>query len=128
MTAFAEDSAVRTCSRCGRTTTPRGAEPPRFCAVCGQRLVPLHDEVQQALASGPRTSGAALAALVLGLTSFVPGWGVFSGLVAILLGLKAQEHIAHSRGTLGGRGLALAGVTLGVLGCVISLLVCLHLR
>ena len=128
MTLLAEDSGVRACGRCGRSTTPRGGEPPRYCAVCGQRLVPLHDEVQRALASGPRTSGAALAALVVGISSLIPTWGLFSGLVAIILGLKARERIDHSRGTVGGRGFATAGITLGVIGGLISLLVCLRIR
>jgi hypothetical protein len=99
---------------------------PRFCAVCGQRLVRLHDEVKQALASGPQTSGAALASLVLGISSFVPALGLFSGLVAIVLGLKARDKIDRSRGTLVGRGFAVAGITLGIVGCLISWLVCLR--
>ena len=39
------------CPRCGNLTAPRGGLTPRYCAVCGQRLVPLHAEVQYALSS-----------------------------------------------------------------------------
>lgn len=127
MTALAEDSEIRTCNRCGRSTAPRGGEPPRFCAVCGQRLVPLHDEIQRALASGPQTPGMAIAALVLGALSLIPGIGLLFGLIAIALGAKAKNHIEHSRGTLGGRGLAVAGITLGIIGCALSFLVCLRI-
>jgi hypothetical protein len=125
--AFAEDNGACTCSRCGRSTTPRGGNPPRYCAVCGQRLTPLHDEVQRALASGPRTPGMAMAALFLGALSLIPMWGLFLGLIAVALGIKVRDRIDRSRGTLRGRGLAVAGITLGAIGCLISLLVCLRL-
>ena len=37
------------CPQCGQPASPRGGRPPRFCAVCGQRLTPLHEEVSDAL-------------------------------------------------------------------------------
>ncbi|HEX5271870.1 MAG TPA: DUF1559 domain-containing protein, partial [Gemmataceae bacterium] len=78
---------------------------------------------------GPRapkkTSGKAVAALILGLASFcVP---LLGSVAAIVLGLMSLSEIKKSRGRLGGKGMAAAGVALGigtlVVGGLIGLLV-----
>ena len=53
----------------------------------------------------PRTSGFAIASLVLGIIGGV--------VLSLVFGYIALSQIKKSGGTLGGRGLALAGVTLG---------------
>ncbi len=45
------EQGARHCPRCGHATTPRGGLSPRYCAVCGQRFVPLHEEVRDALST-----------------------------------------------------------------------------
>ncbi len=67
-----------------------------------------------AAAARPRTSGAAIASLVLGILGLfaIP---LITSLGAIFLGRRAQREIAESPG-LSGEGLAKAGVILGWIG------------
>jgi hypothetical protein len=68
--------------------------------------------------SSPPTSPLAFASLVLGLL-----WlGGIGSLAAIVLGGMAMHRIAHSNGTLSGKGLAIAGLGLGIAGIVLTLL------
>jgi hypothetical protein len=60
-----------------------------------------------------RTSGLAVASLVTGLFFWC---FLVPGVVGIVLGYLALEQIDRSGGTLTGRGMAIAGVTLGWVG------------
>jgi hypothetical protein len=60
----------------------------------------------------PRTSGLAVASLVLGILCLC---GVGS-LLATIFGAVALGQIAHSNGRLTGKGMAIAGLVLGILG------------
>jgi hypothetical protein len=60
----------------------------------------------------PRTSGLAVASLVLGIL-WICGLG---SLLATIFGAVALSQISRSRGTIGGKGLAIAGLVLGILG------------
>jgi hypothetical protein len=62
-----------------------------------------------------RLSGKAVAALVLGLLSLA--LNVLAGVPAIILGALSLNEIKRSHGRLGGKGLAIAGVSLGCLSC-----------
>jgi hypothetical protein len=64
------------------------------------------------------TSGKATAALVLGLLAFC--LGILTGIPAIILALMSFGDISRSRGRLGGKGLAVAGLILGCLGTLVS--------
>ena len=57
-------------------------------------------------AAAPRTSGLAIASLVLALLGF--------GLFAVIFGAIALRQIGKSAGALTGRGLAIAGIVVGV--------------
>jgi hypothetical protein len=59
-----------------------------------------------------RTNGLAIASLVLGIVWL---WWVGS-LLAIIFGCVSLHQIEKSGGTLGGRGMAIAGVVLGWVG------------
>ncbi len=48
--------------------------------------------------------------------------GLFTGIPAVVVGLKARREIADSSGRLGGDGLALGGIVTGILGTLWSLL------
>lgn len=65
-----------------------------------------------------RTSGYAIASLVLGLT-FMCGIG---SILAILFGGVAITEIDSSNGRLTGRGMAMAGIILGIIGTAFSIL------
>jgi hypothetical protein len=61
---------------------------------------------------GPKTSGLAIASLVLGVL-WICGVG---SLIAVVLGAVALGGIKKSKGMLTGKGMAIAGLVLGVLG------------
>jgi hypothetical protein len=67
-----------------------------------------------AAAARPRTSGAAIASLILGIVGLfaIP---LITSIAAIFLGRRAQREIAENPG-LSGEGLAKAGVVLGWIG------------
>jgi Domain of unknown function (DUF4190) len=70
---------------------------------------------------GPRrTSGKATVSLVLGIAGFIT---VFASTLAIAFGALALGDIKASRGALGGRGVAIAGLALGFVA--LSLLIAL---
>ena len=74
-------------------------------------------------AAGPRTDGLAIAALVLGIFSLVCSWvclGVILGPAAAIMGFISRNRIAASGGTIGGGGLAMAGLVLGIIGFLAS--------
>ena len=76
----------------------------------------------------PATSGKAIASLVLGIFSF--SCSFFTGLPAIIFGSLGLGDIARSRGALKGKGMAIAGIVMGALGCsvvVIAVLIALLL-
>ncbi|MGH8985068.1 MAG: DUF4190 domain-containing protein, partial [Acidimicrobiia bacterium] len=78
--------------------------------------------------ASPKTSGLAIASLVTGILFCF----VVTPVVAVVLGHLALDQIRDSDGAISGRGMAIAGVTLGwiflglvavaLLGWVISLL------
>ncbi len=63
------------------------------------------------------TSAAAIWSLISSLAGFVCLWGI-GGLLGIALGLVARGDIERSGGRRGGKGLANAGITLGALNLV----------
>jgi len=68
-------------------------------------------------AYGPvRNDNGAVASLVCGIVGIacIP----LVGIVALVLGLKARNRIDASEGELGGRGMATAGIVLGILAIV----------
>ena len=121
---------ARQCERCGRVTTPRGDQTPRYCAVCGYPLeCGEADDVDAPIGMTPgpigmvpaRRSGLAVAALVLGVMSMFLIGKLSLGAIAVLCGIAARQHIAHADGRLSGAGLALAGIALGAVGIAMSL-------
>lgn len=63
------------------------------------------------------TSGKAIGSLVCGIIGFFI-CGLILGIVAIVLGKQAMGEIDTSGGAIGGRGLALAGIIMGVIDLV----------
>jgi hypothetical protein len=69
---------------------------------------------------GPsRTSGMAVASLVLGVLSFCAS--ALTGLPAVILGVISLISIKNSNGRVGGTGLAVAGLVTGVVGSLAGL-------
>lgn len=66
-----------------------------------------------------RTSGQAIASLVLGLTSIFCLLNFLTGLPAIILGFLSLSEINKSQGQVKGKGLAITGLVTGFLGTLI---------
>ena len=97
------------CSSCG-TELVSGAA---FCSKCGQPTKSA-DVSEQLSTPGPgpvRTSGLAIASLVLGLL-WLSGLG---SLLAVIFGTQARRQMRNDPG-LRGAGLATAGIVLGWVG------------
>jgi len=78
----------------------------------------------------PKTSGLAVASLVLGVANVVLlscccGTGFIPAVLAIVFGHVAQYQIKHSAGRLNGSSLAIAGLACGYVGLVWQVLVSL---
>jgi hypothetical protein len=74
---------------------------------------------------GARTDGLAIGALIVGSLSLVCSvacLGVLLGPAAAIMGFISRQRVTASGGTLGGGGLALAGLILGIVGFVASVL------
>lgn len=63
-----------------------------------------------------RTSGRAVAVLVLGICGVIPYAGFVTSIVAVSMANSAFREIDDSRGTVSGRGMAKAGL---ICGCVV---------
>jgi len=108
---------------CGQTFETRDENAGRRakCPVCGRELVvpsaskgaPV-PEMPEFTPLESATSGKAIASLVLGLLSLV--LCLLTGVPAIILGSLGLSDISNSKGRLGGRGLAIAGISLGAVG------------
>jgi hypothetical protein len=66
----------------------------------------------------------AIGSLICGILSIVCFWpfclGLLLGPAAAILGFISRQRVAASGGTVGGGGLALAGLVLGVIGFLAS--------
>jgi len=70
----------------------------------------------------PQTDGKATASLVLGILSLLC-FGLLTGLPAIILGHNSRGNIQQSRGRLTGAGMALAGLIMGYVSIVPTILI-----
>jgi len=77
-----------------------------YCAYCGVRFA--HPAATAPPSSPPRTSGLAVASLILG----VLGGLVITGLLGLIFGIMALLQINRSDGRLRGQGLAIAGTVI----------------
>ncbi len=90
------------------STLPSAALPPPIGAV--------------APSPAPK-QGLAIASFVLGIVSFVLCLGVLTGVPAILCGYAAKNRVRLSPREYGGAGLAMAGLILGFLSVVYTILI-----
>jgi hypothetical protein len=72
-----------------------------------------------------RTDGLAIASLVIGILSVVCSvgcLGIVLGPTAAIMGFISRQRVATSGGAMGGGALAVAGLVLGVVGFVASVI------
>ena len=73
-----------------------------------------------------RTSGKAIAALVLGIVSLcIPYVGLVTGIIAIVLGILGMKEVDREPHAVKGKGMAIAGLVLGAVALVLYLIVIL---
>lgn len=94
------------CPACGRVLTVPAAAP-------AQEVLFISDEPGETA-----RSGRAIASFVLGACFF---FACLSGVPAIVLGRQALRDINRSGGRLRGKKLAVAGIVLGVFGCLVTI-------
>jgi type II secretory pathway pseudopilin PulG len=70
----------------------------------------------------PQTDGKATASLILGILSILC-FGLLTGLPAIILGHISRGNIEQSRGRLTGAGMALAGLIMGYVSIISTILI-----
>jgi len=73
--------------------------------------------------AGTRNDGLAIASLIsgiVGIACFFICLGVVLGPAAAIMGFISRQRIAASGGTLGGGGMALAGLILGIVAFIVS--------
>ncbi len=120
---------IVTCE-CGRQfqTNDENAGRRARCPDCGRELIiPKPGQAESGLrpegvdfaVSEQRTSGKAITSLVLGIASFF--CCLFTGLPAIIFGVLGLGDINSSRGWITGKGIAIAGIITGLIGCTLSL-------
>jgi predicted Zn finger-like uncharacterized protein len=84
----------------------------------------LHSEaLRPAVAAPSGTSSLAIVSLVCGLASFI--FSYLAGLVAIITGIIALVKINQSGGRVGGKGMAIAGISLGLVAPALILVLLL---
>ena len=114
---------------CGKEFQVREEDAGRRarCPTCQRELIvpqpkpPASGDLAAYYGLGPaRTSGKAIASLVLGLCSFVTC--LLTGLPAILFGILGLIDIKNPQKRLTGSGFAIAGIALGSLTSLVSLL------
>jgi hypothetical protein len=73
----------------------------------------------------PKTSGMAILSLVLGLVAVTTRVGFLAAILAIVFGGLALSRFGQDDAHFRGRGLATAGVTLGILTFILKPLGCI---
>ena len=82
-----------------------------------QKVIPWEPDFTPWEPEPAATSGKAIASLALGAFFF---FACLSGVPAILLGRQALRDISGSKGRLKGRRVAIAGIVLGLVGCLFT--------
>ena len=94
------------CPKCGT----QNVDEARFCGDCGAILTPSPPPVAEPII--PKTSGMAIAALVLGILSIFTC--LLTGIPSIICGIISLIKIEKSGGRITGKGFAISGIILPV--------------
>lgn len=86
------------------------------CKACG---MPFTMEGTTLEAAGSSNS-LCVASLVLGIIGLLPGCGIIPAILALIFGFIGFNQSKRATGERSGKGLAIAGMVLGGLGCIIS--------
>jgi DNA-directed RNA polymerase subunit RPC12/RpoP len=100
------------CPRCGSVSPITSNN----CKSCG---MPFTMEGTTLEASGA-SNGFCVASLVLGIIGIPAGCTVVTPLLAIIFGIIGYNQVAKSGAEGGGKGMAIAGIICGLVGCIIA--------
>ncbi len=95
------------CPHCGKEM-PEGSAS---CPNCSQPIAVQAQAPPPAPAAAGKTSGLAIASLVLGILG-ICSYGLL-GALGLILGIVSLRKINRSQGQIGGKGLAIAGIATG---------------
>lgn len=102
--------------------------PKSVCAEAVAPVLPFVASSGMPQAPVPRTSGMAIASMVIGILGIAGGWmccGIILPIVAIILGHVSFSQIQRRPSDLTGKGLAIAGFTLGYVGLLFGIIAAL---
>jgi type II secretory pathway pseudopilin PulG len=99
------------CPKCGTQNDDNAFK----CVKCGEVL----QQAGAATTAPATTSTKAVLSLVLGILAITCFW-IFTGIPALILGVLANRDIRRDPTRVGGKGLATAGIILGIVGMVFS--------
>ncbi len=107
------DQGSSYCQKCGAAV-----EQPVVAQPQGATAPPMSGQVVPVT----KTSGMAIASLVLGLVGFFV-FPFIPSVLAIIFGAIGMGQINRSNGAVKGKGMAVAGIILGIVGIIIMVLV-----
>jgi hypothetical protein len=127
------------CGKCGELirANPADAGKTGSCPACGTPVVvdagggsppPFVLPQPPAVPQPVQPSGHAIASLVLGILSIMPGTffgGIVMGILAIVFSMMATKRIKAEPRSVNGQGLATAGLVTGIVGLSLSLMIIL---
>ncbi len=114
------------CPKCERLISiPKAVQAPL------EPITPaIRTEVILNQAAPAKTSGMAIASMVVGIVGIVGGWmccGIILPILAIILGHISFAQIQRTPDRLTGKGLAIAGFTTGYVGLILGIIISLLL-
>jgi hypothetical protein len=132
---------THTCSSCGtviplpqmtlqnqQPASPLVAPVPSDCRNAMPPILPVSaspvSAANYARPSIPKTSNMAVASMVLGILGLMGGWmccGLVFPILAIIFGHISYSKISRQPTTLSGKGMAIAGFTMGYVGLMFGL-------
>jgi hypothetical protein len=101
---------------------PYGNQPPP--GGYGQAPPPGGYDQSGGGSSGSQNNGLAITSLVLGILGLIGGCFCFGGIlspIALVTGMMGRKKADASGGRMGGKGMAMAGIILGIIGTLILL-------
>ncbi len=120
------------CSKCGENIQ----DSHKFCLKCGNTIETLHREVVNSdstpyisntntynYSHSNTNNSKAVTSLVLGIISFLC-CGLFTGILGIVIAIKSRKEIKSTGQS--GDGMAVAGLTLSIIGTTWSVLVFIY--
>ncbi len=113
----AQTNGASFCPNCGSPTNAAGAQSSNSQVPPVQPAAQPQPTYGTPPVAGPSTNGLAIAALVTSL--------VCCGPIGLILGLVSLNQINASQGRQGGKGMAIAGIVLGGLSTVVTVLLLL---